>query len=76
MAFVEKMRLQVMKNLVVTIRNVHISYEMKSPTKLGHPFSFGATLHYLEITVELVFYIKTFFKKKNNSLDRRQYQIN
>ncbi|CAF3112482.1 unnamed protein product [Rotaria socialis] len=49
-AFVERMRFQVMANLVLTIRNLHISYEMKSPTKLGHPFSFGVTLHYLELT--------------------------
>ncbi|UJR29329.1 hypothetical protein I4U23_010541 [Adineta vaga] len=47
--FVEKMRLQIMQNLVITIQNVHISYEMKSSTKLGHPFSFGITLHYLEL---------------------------
>jgi hypothetical protein len=50
-AFVERMRIQVMKNLVLTVQNLHISYEMKSPTKLGHPFSFGITLHYLEVTV-------------------------
>jgi hypothetical protein len=50
-AFVERMRIQVMQNLVLKIRNLHVSYEMKSPTKLGHPFSFGITLHYLELTV-------------------------
>ncbi|CAF1623632.1 unnamed protein product [Rotaria magnacalcarata] len=49
-AFVERMKFQVMANLVLTIRNLHISYEMKSPIKLGHPFSFGFTLHYLELT--------------------------
>ncbi|CAF1109897.1 unnamed protein product [Adineta ricciae] len=47
--FVEKMRLQIMQNLVITVENVHISYEMKSSTKLGHPFSFGITMHYLEL---------------------------
>jgi len=51
MAFVERMRIQVMQNLVLKIHNLHISYEMKSPTKLGHPFSFGITFHYLELTV-------------------------
>ena len=45
------MRLQLMKNLVLTVRNVHISYEMASEAKLGHPFSFGLTLNYLELTV-------------------------
>ncbi len=49
--FVERMRLQIKQNLVLKIRNVHICYERKSPDKLGHPFSFGITLHYLELTV-------------------------
>ena len=40
-----------MQNLTITVENVHISYEMKSSTKLGHPFSFGITLHYLELQV-------------------------
>jgi hypothetical protein len=61
MAFVERMRLQVMRNLVLTIRNLHISYEMKSPTKLGHPFSFGITIHYLEITVRPSSIFELFF---------------
>ncbi len=65
LAFVERMRFQVMKNLVIKIRNLHISYEMKSPTKLGHPFSFGITLHYLEVTV------RDFFKK-NISINIKQ----
>jgi hypothetical protein len=52
-AFLERMRFQVMGNLLLTVRNLHISYEMKSPSKLGHPFSFGITLHYLELTVRL-----------------------
>ena len=49
--FVEKMRIQVMRNLVLTIHNLHIRYEMNSSAKLGHPFSFGLTFHYLEIAV-------------------------
>jgi len=48
---VERMRLQIKQNLVLKIRNLHICYERKSPAKLGHPFSFGITLHYLELTV-------------------------
>ena len=45
------MRLQVKQNLIFKIRNVHICYERKSSDKLGHPFSFGITLHYLELIV-------------------------
>ncbi|CAF0860696.1 unnamed protein product [Rotaria sordida] len=48
--FMERMRLQIMQNLEITIRNLHISYETISTTKLGHPFSFGLTIHYLEMT--------------------------
>ncbi|CAF3524936.1 unnamed protein product [Rotaria sp. Silwood1] len=57
-AFVERMRLQVMRNMILTIRNIHVCYEMKSPTKLGHPFSFGITLHYIHLTVVIysIFY--------------------
>ncbi|CAF0711791.1 unnamed protein product [Adineta steineri] len=66
--FVEKMRLQVMQNLIITIQNVHISYEMKSSAKLGHPFSFGLTLHYLELRIKemksLSFYWNTKCKSR------------
>jgi hypothetical protein len=40
-----------MQNLQLTIQNVHISYETKSTTKLGHPFSFGITIHSLQMAV-------------------------
>ncbi|CAF3256620.1 unnamed protein product, partial [Rotaria sp. Silwood2] len=48
--FIERMRLQIMQNLEITVRNLHISYETISTTKLGHPFSFGLTIHHLEMT--------------------------
>ncbi len=41
-----------MQNLQLTLQNVHISYETKSTTKLGHPFSFGITIHSLQMTVK------------------------
>lgn len=40
-----------MRNLEITIENLHISYETISTTKLGHPFSFGLTISYLFMTV-------------------------
>jgi hypothetical protein len=40
-----------MQNLEITIENLHISYETISTTKLGHPFSFGLTIHHLAMTV-------------------------
>jgi intermembrane lipid transfer protein VPS13 len=48
-----------MQNLEITIRNLHISYETISTTKLGHPFSFGLTIHHLQMTVK---YYQKFLK--------------
>ncbi|CAF1448566.1 unnamed protein product [Adineta ricciae] len=47
--FLERMRLQIMQNLHISIDNLHISYETISTTKLGHPFCFGLTIDYLEM---------------------------
>ncbi|CAF5035277.1 unnamed protein product, partial [Rotaria sp. Silwood1] len=51
MTFFERMRLQIMKNIELVVENLHISYESKSTTKLGHPFSFGLTFRYLKLIV-------------------------
>ena len=57
--FLERMRLQIMQNLHISIDNLHISYETISTTKLGHPFSFGLTIDYLEMIVRnLLLYAK------------------
>jgi hypothetical protein len=42
-----------MQNIELTLENFHISYETKSTTKLGHPFSFGVTFHYLKLIVRI-----------------------
>jgi hypothetical protein len=47
----ERMRTQMMTNIEVTLQNFHLSYETQSTAKLGHPFSFGVTLHRLKLTV-------------------------
>ncbi|CAF1265249.1 unnamed protein product [Rotaria sordida] len=46
--FVERMQLQVIRNLELSIRNIHVVYEDKS-TKPNHPFAFGFTLHYITL---------------------------
>jgi hypothetical protein len=51
-----------MQNLQITIKNLHLSYETISTTKLGHPFSFGLTIHYLTMTVR--------YKIKTNILNQ------
>ena len=48
--FVERMQLQVVRNLELSIRNIHIVYEDKS-TKPDHPFAFGITLNYISLHV-------------------------
>ncbi len=53
--FFERMRLQMMQNIELILENLHISYETKSTTKLGHPFSFGVTFSYLKLTVRLIY---------------------
>ena len=40
-----------MQNLEFNLENFHISYKTKSTTKLGDPFSFGITIHYLKLIV-------------------------
>ena len=40
-----------MQNVQLTLENFHISYETISTTKLGHPFSFGITMHYVQLSV-------------------------
>ncbi|CAF1260195.1 unnamed protein product [Adineta steineri] len=44
----ERMQLQIIRNLELSIRNIHIVYEDKS-TKPNHPFSFGITLNYISL---------------------------
>ncbi|XP_062132408.1 intermembrane lipid transfer protein Vps13 isoform X1 [Drosophila sulfurigaster albostrigata] len=45
--FAEKLTVQIVNNLQVTINNVHVRYE--DTTTTGNPFSFGITLHELEL---------------------------
>jgi hypothetical protein len=52
------MKLQMMQNLELILENFHICYETKSTTKLGHPFSFGITIHYLQLNVK--YFINSF----------------
>lgn len=44
------MQLQVIRNLELSIENIHIVYEDKS-TKPDHPFAFGITLNYIKLCV-------------------------
>jgi len=45
---VERIQLAVIRNLELSIRNIHIVYEDQS-TKPGHPFSMGITLNYITL---------------------------
>ena len=46
------MQLQIIRNLELSIRNIHIVYEDRS-TKPDHPFAFGITLNYITLHVRL-----------------------
>ena len=50
-SFFERMKIQMMQNLQLNLKNLHISYETMSTTKLGHPFSFGFTISSLQLQV-------------------------
>jgi hypothetical protein len=44
------MQLQIIRNLELSIRNIHIVYEDKT-TKPNHPFALGITLNYITLHV-------------------------
>ncbi|CAF4513265.1 unnamed protein product [Rotaria sp. Silwood2] len=46
--FIERMKLQVIRNLQLSIRNIHVVYEDKS-AKPDRPFAFGFTLNYITL---------------------------
>jgi vacuolar protein sorting-associated protein 13A/C len=46
------MQLQIIRNLELSIRNIHIVYEDRS-TKPDHPFALGITLNYITLHVRL-----------------------
>ncbi|CAF3586652.1 unnamed protein product [Adineta steineri] len=46
--FMERMQLQILRNLELSIQNIHIVYEDRS-TKPDHPFALGITLNYIKL---------------------------
>lgn len=50
-SLIEKLQLQVLRNLELTIENIHIVYEDRT-TKADRPFSFGITLDYFTLHVK------------------------
>ncbi|CAF1411921.1 unnamed protein product [Rotaria sordida] len=46
--FMERIQLQIIRNLELSIRNIHVIYEDKS-TKPNHPFAVGYTLNYITL---------------------------
>lgn len=71
--FFEKMKFQIMQNLQITLTNFHLCYETNSTTKLGHPFSFGITIHSLQlIVISFVFH----YQITTSSLDFEKHTKN
>ena len=46
----ERIQLQIIRNLELSIQNIHIVYEDRS-TKPSHPFAVGITLDYIKLHV-------------------------
>lgn len=57
--FMERTQLQVIRNLELSIRNIHVVYEDKS-TKPNHPFAVGFTLNHI------IFHVLFFESFKSN----------
>lgn len=53
--FGDRMKFQIIKNLQLSIHNIHIVYEDRT-TKPNHPFSFGITLNSMTFQVETIFH--------------------
>ena len=53
--FGDRMKFQIIKNLQLSIHNIHIVYEDRT-TKPEHPFSFGITLNFMTFQVETIFH--------------------
>lgn len=51
--FGDRMKFQIIKNLQLSIHNIHIVYEDRT-TKPDHPFSFGITLNFMTFQVEIL----------------------
>lgn len=57
----ERTQLQIIRNLELSIRNIHVVYEDKS-TKPNHPFAIGFTLNYITLHVQI---FKFYYSKGN-----------
>ena len=49
--YMERIQLQILRNLELSIQNIHIVYEDRS-TKPEHPFAVGITLDYIKLHVQ------------------------
>ena len=56
------MQLQVIRNLELSIQNIHIVYEDRT-TKPNHPFAMGITLNYIKLYVKIIELILQYFSR-------------
>jgi vacuolar protein sorting-associated protein 13A/C len=59
--FLERLELHLIRNLEVSINNIHIAFEDKI-TKPDRPFTFGITLNYIKLEVLLILFF--FFENR------------
>jgi vacuolar protein sorting-associated protein 13A/C len=67
--FMERFKLHLIRNLEVSISNIHIAFEDKK-TKPNHPFAFGITLNYIKLYVSILNIIC--FRQSNFFFNRQQ----
>jgi vacuolar protein sorting-associated protein 13A/C len=73
--FLERLQLHLIRNLEVSISNIHITFEDKI-TKPNHPFAFGITLNYFKLQVFSILFLFFFLFNIRNFIFNRQRILN
>ena len=73
--FMERMQLQIIRNLELSIQNIHIVYEDRS-TKPNRPFSFGITLNYIRLHTTTPDWQSTILKEHTPLIHKVEFEEN
>lgn len=66
----EKLSKQILQNLRIEIEDFHLSYQTESTSKLGHPFAFGLTFQFIQISGEK--FVEKLLPSKSNDKDKEK----
>ncbi|CAF1105334.1 unnamed protein product [Rotaria sp. Silwood1] len=73
--FLERLQIHILRNLTLSISNIHIAYEDKT-TKPDHPFSFGITLNYIKLYTTNHEYVPVVSKDESPIIYKDNLQAN